>query len=138
MNPRDVTQVLRRAIEASSEWSPSSAAEVLDCLRESLSIARVDWDRGAGEAWGRLLHEDQPVVALNALVPIALVRVPVDSKVLDILNRKGVVAIMSSDWEQHELKADPEIVKQAFRRREWSPSVDPEAFSASELWWMTI
>ena len=134
----DITQILTRAIEASGHWSPARAGEVLECVSASLSEARLDWDLDAGETWGRLLVKRQSVIALSSLVPVALLRTPVDAGVLGILERSGVLAIPTPDWEQREFRADPEVVKQAFRISEWSRALDPDGFSASELWWMTV
>lgn len=140
MNQRNITQLIERSMNsgASHEWSPSKTAEVLECLRDASGAEQIDWDRDAGETWGRLLVETQPIVALSAVVPIAIVRTPVDSRLFVILDRMGIATIASSDWDQHEFTADPEIVKRAFRRESWSAAVDPNTFSASELWWMTV
>ena len=138
MSLHDITESLQDAVAASPAWSASVAAETLEDLRHALGDGRIDWDRDAGEAWGRLMVAARPVVALSALVPLALVSGPVDSRVLSVLERSKVVVIASADWERRELKADPETVKRVFRRTEWSAAVDPQGFSASELWWMTV
>lgn len=137
MKKRDISHELQRGAEQ-SDWSASRAGEVLRRVSAFVIGGQIDWDEASGETWGRLLLGNDPAVAVSSLLPVAFVRTPVVAEVLSVLEIAGVRVILTSDWEQREFSADSEIVKQAFGVSEWSAAVDPDGFSASELWWMTV
>lgn len=138
MIPRDITGSLRQSELDSSSWSPSRARETLERLRAAFGEARLDWDEGAGEDWGRILVEQRAVVLVSMLVPLALVCGTVPAPVLAMLELEKVTALVSQRCDQREFASDLETLKRVFRRTEWSEAVDPHCFSANELWWVTV
>jgi hypothetical protein len=138
MKPYDLTPILLSRLDASLQWSPSRVVKLLERLQVCVVGSRIDWDKDAGEAWGRLLIARSPSLAVSAVIPLAFAQAPINPDIHAFLESEGVVTITTSNWELREFSADPEIVRRAFKREEWSAAVDPKQFSVAELWWMTV
>jgi hypothetical protein len=131
----DITPQLLEATSLRPAWSADRARSLANALTEAIPDAWVDWDEDSGEEWARIL-EDRFVVALvRAKLPLAII-VRGEANRLRQLNH-GAVAIVVDDMDTPLLTATGESVRRAFPEREVSPTLDPAAFSAMDLWFAT-
>lgn len=142
MTIRDITALLEQSGRGVSQWSEAKFTKLLEQARDLLKGSSIDWDDGAGEDWGRLIHGRGGVaLAVNRLVPLAIVVTPADARLLTLLDESGVIPITTSDWERPEFSADPSVAERVFRVFRWPHSpdeIDMRALSANDLWWMTV
>lgn len=139
MTIRDITMLLERSESQAAQWSTADMLKVVELARDLLKgDSSIDWDPGVPEEWARLFVDRRLVLAVNCVTPVAIVVTPADTQLLTLLDELGVIPITTPDWDRPEFSANPEVIQRVFRRSWWSDAIDPGAFSANDLWWMTV
>lgn len=131
----DITPRLFDAVSSRAAWSPGHAGSLADSLAQAVTGAWVDWDEDSGEEWARVVVDQFVVALIRARTPLVLV-VRGEASHLRRLGSEAVSVIVD-DLETPWLTATEESIRQAFPEREVSPTLDPTAFSAMDLWFAT-
>ena len=128
----DIGESLASAAATGADWSATAALEKASYLKGG-SMAVIDWDGGAGENWVRVIEQDQVVALVSAIIPVALAR-------SDIIGKLGadIFAIVVDDFENAEMFCSSAILEHVFGLTRISAVLDPDRFSANELWFATI
>ena len=122
-----------RARQLRPAWSASLASVVAwtACLHRDLTIDR---DHDAGEAWITLLRDRTPLGHLGADLPLLMCT--------RTLARENwpfpLVVIGLPDLNRPVMRCEPAVLEDCFDRAISAKSLDPEAFSAADLWFCTI
>jgi len=95
----------------------------------------MDWDEESGEEWARVLVDQFVVALVRAKIPLVIVVRGELSLVRQI--EHAAVMIVVDDMDSPSLSATSKSIGHAFQEREVSPTLDPSAFSAMDLWFAT-
>lgn len=136
-----ISESLFRAATSASSWSDGRVRSVLAELVSADPSRAADWDEEAGEAWARVLDDRGVVAFVSGQLPLLIVRSgtsgspDLGSDVLEVIEVRAV--------DDRDLRADRTAIEAAFPELASSlaedPSLlDPEAFSAEELWYATV
>ena len=122
-----------RARQLRPAWSASLASVVAwtACLHRDLTIDR---DHDAGGSWITLLRDRTPLGHLGADLPLLMCT--------RTLARENwpfpLVVIGLPDLNRPVMRCEPAVLEDCFDRAISAKSLDPEAFSAADLWFCTI
>ncbi|MFL6074710.1 MAG: hypothetical protein ACJ73S_15045 [Mycobacteriales bacterium] len=108
----------------------------MDALAGSAAATvAVDWDEAAGEAWGRLVLEGDVVALVSAKLPLMFVA----GKVGSLLgSMEGLVTVEVPALDAPVLQAGLDVLSGLFGSGERFHLLDPEGFSANDLWYATV
>src|SRR5688500_3241869 len=95
----DITSCITRALRDRSRWSADAAGRLTQSISELVS-GEVDWDRGAGEDWARVLVAENVVCTIAIPVPLGLVLSRQGPAISGILRDHGVVVIEFDEWDE--------------------------------------
>jgi hypothetical protein len=133
---RDITADLAAASSARQSWSPVDAAALLDSIAQALPGSMIDWDRDAGEEWGRIVDHDGVVAFVRARTPLVILARARFPDLAAIDDSRSIVIVVD-DVDDPSLTASKASIEEAFPERRVSASLDLAAFSAMELWFAT-
>lgn len=129
---RDVTSILNAATQHT--WSyPDTSAAVERLLAEHPSIS-TDWDKGARERWLRCLEQGYVIAFIGTRWPIAIF-LESHAELATTLGA-SIRVLTVTDMDKPELQATPELLER-FAGRPTSEAFPPDAFSASDLVWLS-
>jgi hypothetical protein len=129
-----IDESLRRAASAAATWSSAAAREVAATLARSPG-AKVDWDEGAGEEWLRVFDGPSLVALISVALPFVFIQR--DDNGSERLN--GDLAVVAvDDFDEVQLSCSLEVLEGAFGASDRLGSLNPEGFSANDLWYSTI
>jgi hypothetical protein len=112
-------------------------ADVLVNVAGGLSGARLDWDEGAGEEWARIADTHGIVALIHLHVPLALVAAN-HADELDLAKHLPTYSIATvANMDAPILSAHHDDLE-TLAGRKVSSAIDPEEFSANDLWWVTV
>ena len=126
------------ATAQSAAWSADGFDRALQTLRASCAGARIDWDRGAGEDWGRLLRQKRVIATLWRRGPFAFVDSQYGSDLVAALEELHCRWVVVDDWSSPIYSIDQEHLRGLLGRHKPAAYFDPAAFSANDLWWATV
>jgi hypothetical protein len=127
----DITALVGRASERRGAWSISVASVVAWVFATAHGL-EVDFDGDAGEGWVRLIREGRPVAYLNVHVPLLLSAGTTGTWPYPI------VAVVLEDLDTQALRCVPQLLSDAFGSDRLQEHLDPEGFTAEELWYGTV
>lgn len=131
----DITSQLDDAGRLRAAWSPDHARSLAASFARAIPDAWVDWDEESGEEWARVLVDQFVVALIRAKIPLVIVVRSEFAQVRQIAH--DAVSIVVDDMDSPWLSATSESIGQTFPEREVSPTLDPSAFSAMDLWFAT-
>jgi len=97
--------------------------------------AEVDWDEGAGEGWLRVLADAHLVALVSTKLPFVFLQAST-SEVADSV--EGVTVVAVSDFYDVQLSCSLAILGEIFGASPRFRSLDPDGFSANDLWYATV
>jgi hypothetical protein len=134
----DVTSKLESFIAGKVGWQMEQGKEL------ALAIARqfhgsLDWDEDAGEDWARVLADDKVTALVCMTGPLVIVVGGATAESLEEPDDlgKAVPVIKVPEFDAVVLRCDADILHIAFGDLA-TPALDPNAFSASDLWFSTV
>jgi hypothetical protein len=132
----DVTPTIESFAARKPGWRQERGRELGQEIASRLD-GWLDWDRGAGEDWARVLVDDEDAVLICMLGPLLIVTGDNAAAVADITAELPVITVPSVHDEI--LACDPQTLRAAFGDRVWNnPRLNAERFSAGELWFTTV
>lgn len=130
----EISPQLRTFVANRDSWSREVAVTVADGLADTCS-GGVDWDRDSGEDWIRILRGPEVVALVSAIGPLAFV--VGSSADRELARRMGVVVV--PDLQAAVLASDVTALRDAFGERAVnSPALNPQCFSAEDLWFVSV
>jgi hypothetical protein len=129
-----IEKSLERAVLAAAGWSSRAAREAAAALTSS-SAATVDWDEGAGECWVRLIIGPRVVALFSVTLPFVLIQQNIGE--LKELGRDMIVVAID-DFDKIQLSCSRETLNEAFGSSDRFGLLDPQGFSANDLWYATV
>lgn len=135
MSPLDLTPILLEADDRRNLWSDQTVFEVLDVLRSGVDGASTDWD-GPDEAWARVLADDGLVALVHHLLPLVFLN-QAHEELAASAEDNGARVVLVDDFNARHYRAE----RAALERLGWHAApdaVDPEGFSAEDLWYATV
>lgn len=137
MTSTDITAMLESARETGS-WSKGVFRRVLDKLAEALAGGSVDWDREAGEEWGRILVGGEVIALVWLRGAFAFLGLSHTDALSRVLQDYPVQYEVVDDWAEAKYRIDGESLLRLTGRDQISEAFDAGGFSANDLWWATI
>lgn len=133
----DITNQLTDAYAQAGDWSVERGLAALERVSEHRP-GKVDWDSGAGEDWAAFLVDDRLVTIAHLSVPIAVTSDPGQVEVLRNAGVREVVVV--PDFADAALRCEVAVLDQTLFAGSGGvdDSLDPEAFSARDLWAATV
>lgn len=125
---------LRHAASGAGSWSAEAALEAAARLARDTS-AEVDWDKGAGERWLRIVGGRHVSALVSVILPLALIETTVISPGDSI---QDVIQIFVEDLDGVELSCSPAVLAEVFDLPGQMDVPDPAGFSANDLWYATV
>ncbi|WP_437968480.1 hypothetical protein WMF04_03945 [Sorangium sp. So ce260] len=98
--------------------------------------ATVDWDRDAGEDWGRVLAGDEVVAYVWTRAPFVVLTEALQA-VSGELESMRIKTLVVPDMQEKCLTTNREIVD-AWAGHATSEVLSLTSFSADDLWWATV
>ncbi|MFD7084748.1 hypothetical protein [Streptomyces sp. NPDC059918] len=131
----DVSGALARLGDPPAAWREEVAVGIADDLARSLGGV-VDWDGEADEEWMSVLVQDSRV----AMVSTALRLVVAGERVVGHLQIRtpGVSVIAVPSFDAPAMRCDVAVLARVFGGEGKFGELDPEAFSANDLWFATV
>lgn len=133
--PMDIAAQLLEAASRRTSWSIERASDLARTVAALVPGAEVDWDDDSGEEWARILVDRFVIALVRAQLPLVIV-VRGEVGRLRALG-SGVVVVIVDDMDTPRLSCRSDVISQVFPEREVSPTLEPEAFSALDLWFAT-
>jgi hypothetical protein len=136
---RDISTLINAASLKSKDWTKEDAETMVQSLIEIPKVF-LDWDKGDGETWARLLSEENVIAYVSVPMPIIICLDEYAEFILPKLATKTEFFIEVKDFEEHIFSIDPSlipIIEQIFCCK-WSNRINPQQFSINELWWSTV
>ena len=134
----DVTDVFARAIMDRKAWTVDRVARILDALLLAVPDAEVDWDRGAGEDWARVLRDGAVVALVHAHRPLAVVAAEHAEAAAPWLAPEDATLLVASDLDERVYRIDEAMLTRFVSGQVVPRSFDSSRFSINELWWATV
>jgi hypothetical protein len=132
----DIAPQLESFIRHKHGWSLERSVHVAAAIAAELKT-RLNWDEDAGEDWARLLFKDQAGVMIYMAGPLVVTSSDVAAQVAVIASDVPVISVPTLD--ALVLTCDAQTLRAAFGNQVWeNPALNPEHFSADELWFCTI
>jgi hypothetical protein len=98
---------------------------------------RLSWDEDAGEDWARALVKDEAGVMICMAGPLVVASAHVGAQIAVITS--DVPVITAPTFDALVLSCDVQTLQAAFPNEDWGNlPLNPERFSADELWFCTI
>jgi hypothetical protein len=102
----------------------------------SAATITIDWDETAGEAWGRLILEDNVIALVSSRYPVMFL---VDEIEWDLSKvTEGLVAIEVPALDVPVLRAGLDRLLEMFDEKERFHLLNPDGFSVNDLWYATV
>lgn len=122
---------------AGTTWGQVCPFEIMQLIARRVGAkATVDWDRDAGEDWGRVLAGNEAVAYVWTRAPFVVLAEALQA-VSGELESMRVKALVVSDMQEKCLTANRETVD-AWAGRATSEVLSLTSFSADDLWWATV
>lgn len=132
----DITMELETFARAAASWDISLSQQQLERVALALD-ARVDWDPGAGENWGRILRDRSVQALVSVHGPfIILLESALATLRPEIDPQFSIVGVTS--MESDELTADESVLLRVFGSRAADLRAERDVFSADDLWYTTV
>lgn len=129
----DIDDTLQLALDAASSWTSAAALNLARAIGED---GAIDWDDGAGESWIRVIDRDGRVVAFVSVdLPFVMVEeaaVPSDGSLSSFPH------VVVPDLAEPALAATGQVLRDVFGNSPRLDIIDPNAFSANDLWYTTV
>ncbi|WP_431931218.1 hypothetical protein [Nonomuraea jabiensis] len=127
----DIGDQVRSAASRAAAWGPGAALDTAALLAPG---GAVDWDEGAGESWARALDGDEVAALVSVRLPLLFAP---PGRLAGAALPAEVVAVAVDDLDEAVLSCPEAALAAAF-----GPGVagrlDPDAFSANDLWYVTV
>jgi hypothetical protein len=132
----DITIELDKFAEAAGSWDISRSEQQLDRVAIALD-ARVDWDPGAGENWGRILSDRSVRALVSVRGPFIFI---LDGALAAVQNEidPGFLIVSVTSMESDELTADEAMLLRVFGSRAAELRASKDLFSVDDLWYTTV
>jgi hypothetical protein len=134
----DLTDPLNRAIGARNACSEALAVELQLFLRSRFPRLIPQWDRDAGEDWGRLLQGDRIAALVRIDCPLLLVQTDLRKQLDDDRCLENVVVCEFEDPADAKYRADPATIVALGGEGAIGAAFSPQSFSIDDLWWATL
>lgn len=132
----DLTPVLERVDQRRDAWSVKDAALVaLAALARNREL-HVDWDRGAGEQWIRLIAGSDVLVLVSTAGPIAFAVAPAAIWLDEMADRVEIVTSVSLETVQYKCEGDS--LERIFQGSTASLGFSRSSFSVLDLYYATV
>lgn len=131
----DLSRHFYAATRGRPQWTRDRARSLAESVTASLPNAQLDWDEDAGEDWARVVVDQWVVALVRIPIPLLLV-LRAEARDLSAMDPE-VVVVPLDDMDSPDLRASTECILDAFPEREPSPTLNPGAFSAMDLWYAT-
>ena len=129
----NISEILEQAAALATDWTAEAAVGVASSLKPPQSV--IDWDAGAGEAWARVISDYRVVALVSTKLPLVLTTLGQDVRVAV---REGVAVIALQSFESSELSCPSIALADVFGSSARLDMLDPESFSANDLWYATV
>lgn len=134
MRLSDLTPALVEARQHSREWSDRLTTEALRLFSEAVPSSETDWE--PEEAWGMVLHDRQAIAYVSALFPLCFYGTDHHNAFSPIVDRLKLVSIVCSSLDEPAFRVDRAVLEEIWEA-EFTPEIDLERISASDLWYLT-
>ncbi|MBU2603046.1 MAG: hypothetical protein KKA32_12920 [Actinobacteria bacterium] len=131
----DLNPVLESVARGKGGWRVEDAELIAVTVLVREKELMVDWDRGAGERWIRLVSRTD-VLVLVTTAPIVFVLTPSAIRVAEFPDYVDVVEAASLDASLYRCRED--LVECVFPGVTSSLGFDASSFSVMDLWYSTI
>ena len=130
----DIDDKLRQARESAAGWNAARAVEVARVVAAAHRL-KLDWDDGAGEGWISLVDDGQVVAYISTAIPLAIAM----TSYLPFDKAGAELTLIPVEW-LHEpvLSGGPAALEEAFGESDRFALLDRDAFSADDLWYVTV
>lgn len=132
---RDITAKIQSTFSQTSLWSKEKFCSYLNLFATSTQGATKDWDEYAGENWGRVLVQKQPIVYLHRASPLVFVQ----EKFQDVVaqyNDLQIITFFDPDEEIYSL--NPTFFEKWSQGRSKTGGLKEDSLSVSDIWWATV
>jgi len=132
----DIAVQLRSFLARRQGWDESQSVRIVTLLASRLG-GRLEWDRDAGEDWARISPGESSVVLVYMNGPLLLVTEDIADRLRDMASGLPLVEVPA--FNAVVLTCDPHVLRDAFGDRTWrNRALDPDHFSAQDLWFCTV
>lgn len=114
-------------------WDSAAALAVAGDLGSG-SQAQIDWDEGAGESWVRLVAAARVVALVSINFPLVLAERQAELGSI----HSDVVTVIVDSLEDTNLSCSMDVLVSVFDDRARLEVLNPEHFSAYDLWYATV
>jgi hypothetical protein len=129
----DITPQIRKFTAGKAAWAAEHSLAIATEIAHAIG-ASVDWDKGSGENWIRIICDTGVLALISALGPLAVLTEEVRE-----VHTAQLEAVIIPSIQDVILTADREALIQAFGDRiDRSSAFDPNCFSAEELWFVSV
>jgi hypothetical protein len=123
------------AMNRASDWSEARLADMMSAFVATVPQVTLDWDRAAGVNWARLTVGAEVVVLAHVRTPLVILRESLLSYVSEVVRESDIALLACTDLGHHKLRAERTILEAFVGRGRLSPAIDPDQFTALDLWW---
>ncbi|KAB8189126.1 hypothetical protein FH608_040460 [Nonomuraea phyllanthi] len=127
----DIGDQVLSAVSKAAAWGPGAALSTAALLAPSGS---VDWDERAGESWVRALDDDEVTALVSIRLPLLLAT---PDRLAGAALPAEVVAVAVGDLDEPALSCPETALAAAFGEAAVA-RLDSDAFSATDLWYVTV
>jgi hypothetical protein len=129
----DITPILEAAIASRITRSRETFVAVMDSVASGINGARIDWDEGVPENWGRVLLDSRHLAIVFRPHPLIIVRSGVH-----YCTPEGVIVLVVDDMSAEVFSVDIDTVEKLVGRAVSRNGWDAGKFSIDDLWWATV
>lgn len=129
-----IDESLQRAASTAATWSSTAAWQIASSLALSFET-EVEWDEGAGEEWLRVLAGSRLVALVSIKLPFVFIKRSVNELTGSSQN---VVFVAVADFDDVELSCSSAVLAEVFGGTKRLGVLDPDGFSANDLWYATV
>jgi hypothetical protein len=131
----DITGTLVRLRDQVIEWPIETARAIAYEIADVIE-ATVDWDSDAGEEWLSVLAQEERVVMVSSERPI-VVAVRSLHEIIPSSAQEAYVVFVPS-FGDSVLRCDASVLGALFAGEGRAMALNPDAFSANDLWFATV
>ncbi len=133
--PTDVTSAFEKAHSLNIGWSESEVRDLANAIAKANPGSNVDWDSGCGEEWASVLGHRRLMAIVWTGGPLVILKSGVARSNGDC---RPIQWIEFRDWQKKDFSIDRARIDEFFGTQRWVAEINPDSFSAEDLWWTTV
>jgi hypothetical protein len=132
---RDITNEINSAFSCSLIWDRDKFFTYLNQITHSIQGGILDWDEYAGENWGRVLIQEEPIIYFYRHSPLVFVQ----QRFRDVVVKySDLHCIVFSNADEESYSLDANFFEQWSKGRSKTGGLKNNSLSVSDIWWATV